>query len=162
MTQTKGGENVLTCSICMDYIISCRTALCGHSFCEICINEALIRKKECPNCRKDIRKWGLNKSNLVDSAVTNMINLKKEERDEAEYKRHQDRLKNHNEWKDKHAVKEVKPGDMLDVLDTEYVWCKATVELKIRSQGRQPLLFIHYEVSIQSYLDFDFVLGMEP
>ena len=50
-------DNVLTCSICMDYIVSCKTAICGHSFCEICIHEALIRKKECPNCRKDIRKY---------------------------------------------------------------------------------------------------------
>lgn len=59
----------LTCSICMDYIISCRTAVCGHSFCEECINESLIRKKECPHCRKDIRKLVLQKSEIIDNAV---------------------------------------------------------------------------------------------
>ena len=38
----------LTCPICMDYIISCRIAICGHSFCHNCIAECMVRKKECP------------------------------------------------------------------------------------------------------------------
>jgi hypothetical protein len=35
----------LTCSICIDYIIGCKIAICGHSFCEYCIQEWLLRKK---------------------------------------------------------------------------------------------------------------------
>ena len=58
LTFSKGVDE-LNCSICMDYVINCRTAVCGHSFCEICISESLIHRKECPNCRKDIRKWVL-------------------------------------------------------------------------------------------------------
>ncbi len=38
----------IQCCICMDFIISCRTSVCGHSFCEECINESLLRKRECP------------------------------------------------------------------------------------------------------------------
>ena len=53
----------------MDFIVSCRTAICGHSFCEECISESLLRKRECPNCRKDIRKWVLQRSEQIDSAV---------------------------------------------------------------------------------------------
>lgn len=29
--------------------------------------------------------------------------------------------------------------------DTEYIWCVGIVELKITSQNRPPLLYIHYE-----------------
>jgi len=64
-----GKVDGLTCSICMDYIICCRTGVCGHSFCEECINESLIRKRECPHCRKDIRKWILQGSEIIDNAV---------------------------------------------------------------------------------------------
>jgi hypothetical protein len=35
----------ITCSICLDYIIGCKIAICGHSFCDFCISECLIRKK---------------------------------------------------------------------------------------------------------------------
>ena len=65
-----------------------------------------------------------------------MIENKKKSGDEAEFTRHQERVKNYETWKDKHKVSQVKPGDMLDVLDTEYVWCRATVELKIKQKDR--------------------------
>ena len=44
-------------------------------------------------------------------------------------------------------LKDVKAGDKVDVRDTEYIWCVGTVELKITSANRSPLLYIHYEVS---------------
>jgi hypothetical protein len=31
------------------------------------------------------------------------------------------------------------------VRDTEFIWCKGTVELKITSSKHEPLLYIHYE-----------------
>jgi len=31
--KSMGQVDGLTCSICMDFIVSCRTAVCGHSFC---------------------------------------------------------------------------------------------------------------------------------
>ena len=140
------GVDELNCPICMDYIISARTAVCGHSFCEICIHESLIHRKECPNCRKDIRKWVLNKNQIIDSAVRLMVRSKGES-DQSELKRYEERAKHLIDWKDKQRVKEVKAGDKVDALDTEYIWCKAQVELKIRAKGRQPLLYLHYDVS---------------
>ena len=35
----------LNCSICLDYIVGCKVAVCGHSFCENCIAEWLLRRK---------------------------------------------------------------------------------------------------------------------
>lgn len=83
----------LNCPICMDYIVSCRTAICGHSFCEACINESLIHRKECPNCRKDIRKWVLQKSDIIDSAVKLMIKSRAEAGNDDEIANYEKRLK---------------------------------------------------------------------
>ena len=87
---------------------------------------------------------------MIDSAVNQLMRNKKES-DADEFKRHNERVENYKKWKESHSVKEIKPGDMLDVLDTEYIWCKATVELKIRCQSREPLLFLHYEVSLHIF-----------
>ncbi len=35
----------ITCTICLDIIVGCRKAGCGHIFCQICIEEWLLRKK---------------------------------------------------------------------------------------------------------------------
>ena len=35
----------VNCSICLDCIIGCRVAACGHTFCNNCLTECLIRKK---------------------------------------------------------------------------------------------------------------------
>ena len=85
----------LNCPICMDYIVSCRTAVCGHSFCEACINESLIHRKECPNCRKDIRKWTLQKSEIIDSAVKLMVKQKANNGDADAQRDYEKRLKTH-------------------------------------------------------------------
>jgi len=69
----------LTCPICMDIIISCRIAICGHSFCHQCISECLVRKKECPQCRKNIRRKVLQPSSLIDNSVKLLVFGKKEE-----------------------------------------------------------------------------------
>lgn len=147
LDQSFKGVEELNCPICMDYIVSCRTAICGHSFCEMCISESMIHRKECPNCRKDIRKWVLSKSEIIDSAVKLMVSSKAENDDNAEeLQRYKERVKAHEEWLSKQSVEPIKPGEKVDALDTEYIWCRAQVELKIQARGRKPLLYLHYEV----------------
>ena len=116
----------------MDFIIICRTAVCGHSFCCECINESLLRKRECPHCRKDIRKWNLNSSELIDKAVELTVKSKTEAGDASDEQRWSERLKNFEQWQKKHQLNwNMKSGDQIDALDTEHIWCKAVVELKI-------------------------------
>ena len=69
-------------------------------------------------------------------------------------KRYEERVKAHKTWLDKKLIKEVKSGEKVDALDTEYIWCKALVELKIRAKGRQPLLYLHYDVSQERLTKF--------
>ena len=97
VTESFSGVEELNCPICMDYIISSRTAVCGHSFCEVCISESLIHRKECPNCRKDVRKWVLSKSEIIDSSVKLMVESKGQE----EVNRYKERQKAYQEWYDK-------------------------------------------------------------
>lgn len=48
--------------------------------------------------------------------------------------------------KTKNRVKDVEPGDKIDVRDTEYVWCVGVVKLKIAYPSGPSSLHIHYEV----------------
>jgi hypothetical protein len=106
----------------------------------------LLRKKECPNCRKEIRKWGCQKSELIDQAVDLVIQSKSSQGDTAEATRWQERKDNFKTWLEKHHVKNVKAGQIIDCLDTEHIWCPATVELKIQSErSKEPLILVHYE-----------------
>jgi hypothetical protein len=55
------------------------------------------------------------------------------------------RLQTYKEWSEKHKLRgEVKPGIKIDVRDKEHVWCVGEIELKITSEQRKPLLYIHY------------------
>ena len=134
-----------------------RTAVCGHSYCDECITESLLRSKQCPNCRKDIRKWSLQRSEQIDYAVAMLaesIKLKQGAQAEA-YVRYQERLANYAKWLEKHRVPLVKAGQKLDVLDTEHIWCNAAVELKIQVQNQeQPLLLVHYHGWSRKYDEF--------
>jgi hypothetical protein len=44
---TGGGNEYkeITCTICLEIIVGCRKAGCGHIFCQMCIEEWLLRKK---------------------------------------------------------------------------------------------------------------------
>lgn len=49
----------------------------------------------------------------------------------------------------------MKPGEKLDVLDTEHIWCTAIVELKIQaSQQTTPLLLVHYDGWSRKYDEY--------
>jgi len=70
-------------------MIECRVAICGHSFCEQCIQEWLLRRSECPVCRKEIRKYKMTSSKSIDQLVFLIVNKKNciEERKKYEERR---------------------------------------------------------------------------
>eukprot|EP00347_Sterkiella_histriomuscorum_P005292 403357159 len=148
---TKAIEEV-QCSICIDMIIGCRVAICGHTFCNQCLTECLIRKKICPQCRKDIRKSPMQRNKMIDSLIKSVIQSRYYASDckdqEGEYQRYIDRVKSYKDWKLKHKLqgKLIKAGDKIDVRDTEYVWCVGIIQYKISvTNSKFPLLYIHYD-----------------
>lgn len=137
----------------MDLILSCRIALCGHSFCHQCIHECLIRRKECPQCRTPIRKKVLQESLAVDSAVKiSSLNESNEE-----FNRWKERNEKYLKWLSSHKVIDVNAGEQIDVCDTENIWCKATVELVIKTSIRPNLLYLHYEGWNRKYDEYIYI-----
>ena len=66
-------------------------------------------------------------------------------------------MKKYQDWLESHRVKSVKPGDKLDVCDTEHIWCKATVELVCRTHNRKDLLYIHYDGWNRQYDEYLYI-----
>lgn len=79
-------QDEITCPICFDYVMGCRVSICGHTFCNHCISECLLRKKTCPVCRKDIRRSKLKKNQMIDQAVKQMIYNSEDKEDVAKYR----------------------------------------------------------------------------
>lgn len=48
-------------------------------------------------------------------------------------------------------------GEKLDVCDTEYIWCKATVEVVVKSTQRRDLLYLHYEGWNRKYDEYMYI-----
>lgn len=60
-------------------------------------------------------------------------------------------------WLNSHVVTQVKAGEKIDVCDTENIWCKATVELVIKTPNRKDLLYLHYEGWNRKYDEFMYI-----
>lgn len=93
----------------------------------------------------------------IDSAVKMMVSAKKESGEPEEFNRWQERMKSYKDWVESHKLKDVKPGDKVDVFDTELIWCKATVELVIKTANRKDLLYLHYEGWNRKYDEYIYV-----
>ena len=50
-----------------------------------------------------------------------MVEVKRDNGEDEDYRRRKDRLKQHAEWVEKHKITNIKPGDKIDALDTEYI-----------------------------------------
>jgi len=141
----------------MDLIIECRIAICGHSFCHQCISECLVRKKECPQCRKHIRRKVLQPSKLIDNSVKMLVQGKKDLGAPEEYDKWYERITKYREWIKSQQLVSVKVGEQIDACDTEYIWCKATVEMIIKTASRKDLLYIHYENWNRKYDEYIYI-----
>ena len=60
-------------------------------------------------------------------------------------------------WTKKHILDTVKAGDKIDACDTEYIWCKAHVELVVKLKNRKDLLYLHYEGWNRKYDEYIYI-----
>ena len=99
---------------------------------------------------------------MIDNAVKQMILSRHEAKEnEEELQKYKVRLETYRQWKEKHVLcttaKVVKAGDKVDVRDTEHIWCVGQIELKISTQNRPALIYIHYEGWNRKYDEYIFV-----
>ena len=94
---------------------------------------------------------------MIDNSVKMMMEGKKKLTNTEEYDRWKERVQKYQEWMVNQRVKSVKPGEKLDVCDTEFIWCKATVELVIKSHNRRELLYVHYEGWNRKYDEYIYI-----
>ena len=94
---------------------------------------------------------------MIDNSVKMMVVAKKEAGDPEEFQKWHERMRKYQEWVKSHRVHFVKAGQILDVCDTEYIWCKATVELVVKNQNRKDLLYLHYEGWNRKYDEFMYI-----
>lgn len=59
----------LVCSICMEYFINPVPTVCGHTFCYLCIENALLVKGLCPLCRTYLRGYELSPCQATNNIV---------------------------------------------------------------------------------------------
>jgi late competence protein required for DNA uptake (superfamily II DNA/RNA helicase) len=52
--EEKEEDNRLKCAICMDTMQEETSTICGHLFCQSCIQGAIKTQKKCPTCRKKL------------------------------------------------------------------------------------------------------------
>ncbi|PCH38443.1 hypothetical protein WOLCODRAFT_161580 [Wolfiporia cocos MD-104 SS10] len=62
-------DDSLRCSVCRDFYDAPMSINCGHSFCSLCIRQALDAKQECPSCRQPATEAHLRKNTAAESAV---------------------------------------------------------------------------------------------
>lgn len=63
----------------------------------------------------------------------------------------------YKKWVVGHKLQSVKPGEQVDACDTEYIWCKATVELVVKTPNRKDLVYIHYEGWNRKYDEYLYI-----
>lgn len=82
---------------------------------------------------------------------------KKQEGDSSDYIRWNERMQAYKKWVKNHVLESVKPGEKIDACDTEYIWCKATVEMVLKTNNRKDLLYIHYEGWNRKYDEYIYI-----
>ncbi|KAM0071234.1 putative transcription factor C2H2 family [Helianthus debilis subsp. tardiflorus] len=55
-----------TCPICLDCIVEETSTSCGHIFCKVCIERALLTTDQCPMCRGKITHRGIHRIHFED------------------------------------------------------------------------------------------------
>mmetsp|Transcript_26382 Transcript_26382/g.40275 ORF Transcript_26382/g.40275 Transcript_26382/m.40275 type:complete len:135 (+) Transcript_26382:748-1152(+) len=94
---------------------------------------------------------------IVDNAVKMKVYSKKLTGNGEELERWQERITKYHKWLDGHRLTAVKAGERVDVCDTELIWCRATVELVIKSANRKDLLYLHYEGWNRKYDEYLYI-----
>lgn len=140
----------LTCPLCVNLISKCVTTLCGHSYCESCLEEYLIFKSHCFICEVEQREgWNLSIRSqplrscfAIDTMIAQLLENCTDDALKVQKLVHEERKLT---LQSKRLGSEVAIGDQVDIRDKDYVWCKGIIKMIIESAKRAPVLLVHYD-----------------
>lgn len=81
----------------MDFMVGSVVTLCGHTFCERCIFEWNLFRKDCPVCRQHIRNETPHPCPMVNALVISYLELSSMTK---ERETHKARMRQLQEWKE--------------------------------------------------------------
>jgi len=136
----------LICPLCLNFLYKCTTTVCGHSFCERCLDEYLILRKNCFLCDEVVRNKQLVSCFSIDNVIEQIISKVASSQEGTLVKERWDKQKKaHKDWVEGRKIENIEVGDKVDIRDTEYIWCEGKVKIKIECPNRDTLLVVHYE-----------------
>ena len=164
------GFKNLICPLCLNFLYKCTTTVCGHSFCERCLDEYLIIRKvssikdnghRLASCATRLS----GTSNSYRASLSTMSSSRSYRGSQLRQARSlspnlsskrsgMGRLSCTSDGAnprgrtfklDRNRIDSIEPGAKIDVRDTEYIWCSGTVKIKIECPNKDPLLVVHYE-----------------
>ncbi|KAL4476822.1 hypothetical protein ABPG72_010659 [Tetrahymena utriculariae] len=133
-------QKLLDCPICMDYLVSPVQTQCGHTYCEICLTEALLKQNICPMCKKVVPNFNFVIDTLLDGLVKQYVESYNDENKE----KYTQRRKKYFAWNKKRRPQKFEEGMKLDIRDLDNIWCEAIVKKIERQLNNQEFIFIHY------------------
>ena len=127
-------------------MISPALTLCGHVFCWECLDESLLFSPNCPNCRENIKFSEPIVCSLLDNLIRAKISL-----NEAEVPHFEERLGKYQAWHENRvlAYEKLQAGTLIDVRDTECIWCQGTIvkvyrKTNAKLQRKAIAVLVHY------------------
>ena len=140
------GFKNLICPLCLNFLYKCTTTVCGHSFCERCLDEYLILRKNCFLCDEVVRNKQLVSCFSIDNVIDQIISKVASSQEGTLVKERWDKQKKaHKDWVEGRKIENIEVGEKVDIRDTEYIWCEGKVKIKIECPNRDTLLVVHYE-----------------
>ncbi|KAL4430083.1 hypothetical protein ABPG74_013530 [Tetrahymena malaccensis] len=133
-------QKLLECPICMDYLVSPVQTQCGHTYCEICLTEALLKQNICPMCKKLVPNFNFVIDTLLDGLVKQYVESYNDDNKE----KYIQRRKKYFAWNKKRRPQKFEEGMKVDIRDLDNIWCEAIVKKIEKAQNNEEFIFIHY------------------
>lgn len=98
---------------------------CGHAFCYECLDSSINFSNLCPSCRENIKGSDVIVCPLLENYVRRTVQFSLPKH----YPNYSERTKKTQEWRSRREVElqSIRLGNLLDVRDTENIWCQGTV-----------------------------------
>ena len=113
--------------------------LCGHTFCNKCLFDSYLQKRRCPVCRSTTNSRLDFKNKSLKALIPKFVS-----KYESMTKEYEDRMKKNEEWLFVKRPQQLAEGSLLDVRDTENVWCEGKIMEIFKNKKHADTYKIHY------------------